>query len=254
MALQEELEIQGNYLFKYRSYFPIIVVVAGLFVYYFSYRNNVLFDLTYANEKFVFHHWYHWLCLGVATLGQLIRIYIVGYTPANTSGRNTKKQIADELNTTGIYSMLRHPLYFGNFFMWLGLIMLTLNLWFILCFCLAYWIYYERIMFAEEQFLRGKFKEAYLEWAEKVPPFIPKVKNYQKPKYNFCWKKVLKKEKNGVFALFLLFLIPEQIIEFDVYGTLFQHSWMMYPTIVSGILYFILKFLKYKTNFLVENN
>jgi len=83
-------------------------------------------------------------------LGLFIRAYAVGHTPANTSGRNTKEQLADELNTTGIYSMVRHPLYLGNFFMWLGAAVLTKNGWFIVAFILLYWIYYERIMFAEE--------------------------------------------------------------------------------------------------------
>ena len=33
MALKEEMESQGNYLFKYRSYLPIILLIIGLFVY-----------------------------------------------------------------------------------------------------------------------------------------------------------------------------------------------------------------------------
>ena len=50
----------------------------------------------------------------------MIRIYTVGTTPAGTSGRNRDKQIAEKLNKTGVYSIIRHPLYLGNLLIWLG--------------------------------------------------------------------------------------------------------------------------------------
>jgi hypothetical protein len=33
MALQEEMEKQGNFLFKYRGYLPLIIVAIGLAVF-----------------------------------------------------------------------------------------------------------------------------------------------------------------------------------------------------------------------------
>ena len=55
--------------------------------------------------------------------------------------------------------------------MWLGLCLLTQNLWFTISFILIYWVYYERIMFAEEAFLTKKFGDTYLEWASRRPLF-----------------------------------------------------------------------------------
>jgi protein-S-isoprenylcysteine O-methyltransferase Ste14 len=107
-------------------------------------------------------------------------MYFIGHTPKNTSGRNTKGQIAEELSTTGVYSICRHPLYAGNFLMWLGIAMMTESVAFIVMFCLAFWLYYERIMIAEEQFLRKFFSMAYLIWAEKTPAFIPNLKDWKK--------------------------------------------------------------------------
>ncbi|WP_317038972.1 hypothetical protein ACF3NR_05840 [Vaginella massiliensis] len=52
-----------------------------------------------------------------------------------------------------MYSMVRQPLYLSNFLMWIAPAMLTGNFWFIVAFCLFYWVYYERFMYAEEQFL-----------------------------------------------------------------------------------------------------
>ena len=148
---------------------------------------------------------FEYFCLFIALFGLVIRSYTVGHTPANTSGRNTEGQLADTLNQTGIYSTVRHPLYLGNFFMWLGVAMLTENLWFIIAFIFIYWVYYERIMYAEEQFLRSKFGLTYTTWAGSTPAFLPRFSQFVKPSLPFSWKKVLKKEKNGLVAVFMLF-------------------------------------------------
>jgi len=199
MALQSELQIQGNFLFKNRSYLPLIFLVVGFGVYLYGEHNEIDEAENFLKEYFEF------ICLSSCLLGFLIRIYTVGHTPKHTSGRNTKVgQIADQLNTTGLYSLVRHPLYVGNFFMWLGIAMLTENLWFIIAFVLLYIVYYERIMYAEEQFLIAKFGKQYTEWSKKTPAFVPDFKCYNKPKHPFNLKKVIKQEKNGLVAIFLL--------------------------------------------------
>lgn len=114
MALQEELERHGNWLFKRRSNLPLIILVVGLYVHWHTETHPGVFIL----EDTCYEIYYETCCLIIALLGLALRIYTVGYTPANTSGRNTEQgQVADKLNTTGIYSAVRHPLYLGNFFM-----------------------------------------------------------------------------------------------------------------------------------------
>jgi uncharacterized membrane protein YukC len=190
-------------------------------------------------------------------LGLIVRIYTVGYTPANTSGRNTKDgQVADELNTTGIYSIMRNPLYLGNFLMWLGIAMLTANIWFVVSFCFLYWVYYERIIFAEEQFLRKKFGEVYLNWTQVTPVFFPKFSKYKKPAYSFSWKKVMKKEKNGLAALFIVFTIfyvVERLINNIIHNSpepILQFNYITIGCIVTCVLYIILKIFKKYTKIL----
>ncbi|MPN03752.1 hypothetical protein SDC9_150984 [bioreactor metagenome] len=184
----------------------------------------------------------------------LIRIIAVGHTPANTSGRNTKTQLADEINTTGIYSTVRHPLYLGNFFMWAGAVILIANIWFSIVFILAYWIYYERIMYAEEQFLRRKFGQPYLDWAAATPAFIPSLKNHVKSKYPFSFKKILKKEKNGVFAIFILLFIFHNIrYSFDFMAIKVENNWILWLTLLTGVIYLVLKLLKKYTKVLDES-
>jgi hypothetical protein len=137
-------------------------------------------------------------------LGLVIRALTIGYTPRGTSGRNTKAgQVAEVLNTKGMYSLVRHPLYLGNFFMWLGIMIYVGNLWFTVVCCLLYWLYYERIMFAEEGYLRVKFGQSYLDWSVDVPSFWPRNLKWKSPDVDFSVRNVLKREYNGFFAVFL---------------------------------------------------
>jgi len=239
MAFQEELRKQGDFLFKYRSFLPIIILLVGLAVFVFSVLGRI------ENSDIWTFRAYPYICLAVSILGLIVRIVTVGFTPKNTSGRNTKTgQVADELNTSGIYSTLRHPLYLGNFFMWLGVAMLTQNTWFIVAFVLFYMVYYERIMYAEEAFLRIKFGQAYLDWAEHTPAIIPSFRSRKKAKYPFSILKVLKREKNGLWAVFLLFWI------FDMTGHMISEgiampnvTFWLYGAVASTLFYLIIKLL-----------
>lgn len=242
MALIEEMDQQGKFLFRYRSFLPIVFLFSGLGVFAYQVVNGTYPDLGQ-------NYWYFSLFVGF--IGLLVRIYTVGHTPANTSGRNTAAgQVADQLNTTGIYSLLRHPLYLGNFLMWLGVAMLSANLWYLVAFVFMYWVYYERIMFHEEAFLRNKFGQPYLTWAEKTPAFILKLARPTKPKYPFSIKKVIKKEKNGVAAMFVLFYLFEVVQNLIVnHGTfVFEKTFWFYGAVISSVLYLILKLIKKYTN------
>lgn len=248
MALQEEFEQQGVWLFRYRSYLPLIILLIGTILY----LRTEIYPETFFLEETPYEIYFEISCLAISLVGLGIRIYTVGYTPKNTSGRNTADgQVADTLNTTGIYSIVRHPLYLGNFLMWLGPALITGNFWFVIAFALFYWVYYERIMYAEEQFLRNKFGKTYTDWAANTPAFIPNIKNFVKNDLPFSWKKVVKKEKNGLFALFLVFAV------FDVLGELIENEtqfnyFIIAACVFTALLYVILKILKKKTHILDE--
>ncbi len=209
MPLREEFRIQGDFLFKYRSYLPILIILAGLTVYVRSLPN---FD---PSKTMILEL----ICLFICLLGLMIRFVTIGYSADNTSGRNTNEgQIADYINTTGPYSIVRHPLYVGNYFMWLGIACFTRNFWFIVAFTLLYWLYYERIMYAEEEFLRDKYGKRYSDWASAVPAFIPALGQWQKPNLRFSWVKVIRQEKAGILNLFLVILIFKLIEVYFFHG------------------------------------
>ncbi|MFD2586207.1 methyltransferase family protein [Croceitalea marina] len=237
MALQEELKTQGDFLFKNRSYLPLIILVIGLSVFIHSEYQNKIID-NRIPELF------NYIWLSISLFGLYIRVVTVAHTPKNTSGRNTKEgQIAEQLNTTGIYSIVRHPLYLGNFFMWLGVAMLTNNTWFVIAFILLYAFYYERIMYAEESFLIQKFGDTYLDWAKNTPAFIPSFKYYQKAKYPFSIKKALKKEKNGLAAVFLIFWVFSFTGKM-VKGKAIEFEFWFYGALASTMIYIVLKIVK----------
>ena len=98
--LVNEFEQQGLRLFRWRSYLPAVFLgLAALAIWL---------------HPGVIPRWWQVVSLAVGLLGLLVRILTVGYTPKNTSGRNTAEgQVADSINTTGMYSMVRHPLYVG---------------------------------------------------------------------------------------------------------------------------------------------
>lgn len=179
------------------------------------------------------------IALYIGLFGILLRLYAVGFTPKNTSGRNTSEgQIADELNTTGLYSLTRNPLYVGNFFMWMGLVFDIGAIWFLLLFIFVFWIYYERIVFAEEVFLRKKFKKSYLQWASETSVFIPKKFNYIHPKKSFSWKKIVIKEKSTILMFFLVFFILQQFSAFFEFNTTqIEFSQITYGFLASIVLY-----------------
>ncbi|MBN1951876.1 MAG: DUF1295 domain-containing protein [Bacteroidales bacterium] len=249
MALQEEFEQQGNWLFRRRSYIPFLVIAAGIPVY--------LWVSSYSEDFFLkgsdFAPVYDWICVLISLLGLAIRVYTVGHASKNTSGRNVKEQVADSLNTSGIYSVVRHPLYLGNFFMWLGPVMFTGHIWFIVAVCLFYWIYYERIMYAEEQFLRRKFGDSYLSWSEGVPAFMPAFRKFRKSKLGFSWKFVLKKEKNGLAAVFIIFCLLDVLGEL-VTGYMEFNYVLMALCFLTSLFYLVLKYLKHKTQVLNESD
>ena len=241
MALIEELNKQGNTLFKHRSKLPIPFAIIGLMIYLF----NIKFG---GKEEHTMLFEIGCLCIGLG--GQIIRAITIGYTPKGTSGRNTEKQVAEQLNTKGMYSIMRNPLYLGNFFMWFALILFIDCHWFSILFILCFWMYYERIIFAEEFFLSKKYGETYLNWTRQTPVFLPKINNWEKPSLGFSFKNVLKREYSGFFALFFCFALFDILEQYTRYYSWELDPFWMNALIISGLISLSLRTIKKYTQFL----
>ena len=94
------------------------------------------------------------------------------------------------------------------------------RLWVSVLFIIAFWLCYEKIMFAEEEFLRKKFGEQFEEWASKTPAFWPRFRNWKSAESPFSLKRVLKKEYSGFFAIIASFTGLEIIGDIVVEGKL----------------------------------
>jgi len=245
MALVHSFEKNGNILFKYRGQIPVILFLMSIPTVYFT-------DYKIVNSNHTLDLILFITCILFSFSGQVIRAIAIGTSSKHTSGRNTKEQVADALNTKGIYSTVRHPLYLGNYFMWIGIVMFTYNIWFVLVVSLLFWLFYERIMFAEERFLEGKFGQDYVDWSMKVPPFWPSMKNYIKTEIPFSMKTILRREYSGITATIIGFVFVAFLRNWFTIG---QPRFKIVYAIVfaSGLLIsLVLRTLKHKTNVLFE--
>ncbi|MCK5029663.1 MAG: DUF1295 domain-containing protein [Bacteroidales bacterium] len=240
MSLVEEFDKKGNWLFKYRSFLPVVLYPLATLVLLFDNSQDLkLSELSWSI-----------ICLSISLLGLLVRILVIGFMPKGTSGRNTKEQIANTLNSKGIYSVIRHPLYLGNYLMWLGIILYVNNFWFTIVCSLLFWLYYERIMFAEEQFLKGKFGDQYLKWSLTAPPFFPKFKGWINADLEFSFKNVLKREYNGLFATGISFAYLNVLKNYLATKEFHITDFWLYTFSVTLLLFIILRTLKKKTKIL----
>lgn len=200
MPLKEKLESVGNWLFKWRSFLPLLTI--GLFL--IAMRR---FSYT-AGEHYPDLLW-EGVCFAVSLFGLAIRVFTVGFVPKGTSGRTTNKPRASTLNNTGMYSIIRHPIYTGNFFVWLGFSMWPRSLFLVISLALLFLIYYWLIILAEETILRKKFGNTFIEWANRTPLLFPRFKNWRKAALPFSLKTVLKREYSTFFAIIAIFTCLE---------------------------------------------
>ena len=150
------------------------------------------------------------LAITMVVVGEVIRILTVGFVPRGTSGRNTKNgQIAEVLNTSGLYSLVRNPLYLGNSLMYLGIALYTQQIWLVAVLALTLALYYERIIAAEEDFLHIKFGAPYAEWARRTPAFFPRLGGGQRPDLPFSLRTVIRREHASILGGFLALYLVE---------------------------------------------
>lgn len=235
MRMNEAFIKEGGWLFQWRSYVPLALAVVLL---------TALSHFTYPYQSHVLDTAWDFLALGISLFGLVIRIVTVGFVPRNTSGRNTKGQVADAINTTGMYSILRHPLYFGNFWIWFGASLFPRIWWCTLIVTLAFLLFYERIIFAEEEFLHRTFGTAFDEWAARTPAFWPKFRSWQPPEMPFSVRSVLRRENSTLFGIMSAFMIMETVGTVVVEHELnFDAVWIVLFSI-SAALYLVLKVMK----------
>ena len=192
MKLLDQLVQDGDRLFRWRSYLPLVlipVVIAGVIT------SAPPFS-TRAGERL-----WEYLSIAVALAGLALRVWAVGSAPPGTSERSTVDPRASQLRTTGPYSVVRHPLYVANGLMAFGLSLFP-GIWYLpIILVLAALLYYERIAIREEAFLANRFGAGFEAWSSRTSALWPSSKPYTQSAIPYSWKKVLRHEFHGLLVI-----------------------------------------------------
>ena len=113
-----------------------------------------------------------------------------------------------------------------------------------------FWIYYERIIFTEEEFLIEKFGENYIDWANKTPFFFPSFKLWKKSDLSFSFKKVLKQEYPGLFGLVSCFTLIHFLKNLILQNRFFISLPWLIIFLFTFLFYLIIRIIKKKTKLL----
>lgn len=185
----------GELLFRWRSYLPL-AVVAGLIYGLYEFGPTGIGDLR------------SWVLGGLvlAALGLGLRLYAVGHAPRGTSGRH-RRQHAEQLNTFGIYSVVRHPLYVGNVLVWTGVSLTSGWLPGALASAGAGILMFALIVRHEDQYLRRHFGSEFEEWASVTPAFVPRPRLWRVARRPFRWATAVASEYSTLHSIGLMALI-----------------------------------------------
>lgn len=221
----------GDFCFTYRGlqFLPYFLVILAEFNHLKQVNESIPFEI---------------FCFGITLFGVLIRILTIGFVAENTSGRNVEGQFAETLNTQGIYSIVRNPLYLGNFFIFLGVAVMTESWEIIVANTLLMTIIYTLIILREEEYLYDKFGDEYKNYADNVNCIIPSFKNFKMASRHFSLRKVFKNEHDTWLTTLLAFIGIELIRGYFEFHTLFMHQLWIAVSIFILLIWTVTKILK----------
>ena len=151
----------GNFFFRYRSYTPIPIL---LFLLIFAEPSALSF----------------FSGLAIVLVGESLRLWSIRY--AGSATRTSGSVGADELVTTGPYGHTRNPLYLGNFLISMGLVVMAWPFMPVFLFVAAGLVIfqYSLIILVEEEFLRNKFKQEFLDYEKHVPRILFRISSWNR--------------------------------------------------------------------------
>jgi protein-S-isoprenylcysteine O-methyltransferase Ste14 len=195
------LERLGRWLFRWRSFTPIPLLVAAAALLWRSRGGGGR----------------GWIAVAIAfcASGQALRAWVLGQVRDGSSGQN-ERLIATELNTTGPYAHTRNPLYLGNFLITVGLCFAAHEVVLLILVAVLFALQYRAIIAAEESFLRDRFGAPFDEYRRAVPRFWPRFsgRGMATPR-PWSWRRALRKEHNPFAAwaiLLVALLASDQIV------------------------------------------
>ncbi len=183
----------GKFLFKYRSFLPVPYFLFLLFVMDFNWFNFSIGTL-------------------ITLFGLLIRFFSQGFAGDWMRENDVR---ADYILDGGLYSILRHPLYLGNFFIGFGFTFISdfYPVSLLSLYSFVFFVYYYLIVLEEEDYLGKKFGEKFIKYRKKTPAILPNFCKWEKDRF-FC-KRSLDFEKSTystVAFILVAFLVKGLLI------------------------------------------
>ena len=172
----------GQWLFRHRSATVIPILICVVYLY----------------EK------PHWLALLLVLLGELIRWQAVSVIGSRS---RTRQNDVGGLCTTGLYSVSRNPLYVGNGFLWLGVLLFVGKLVIIIPSVLVLYLQYHLIIRWEESMLRKVHGEVYNQYCRQTNRYwqwygyVPRQKT--------SWRTTFRSERATLLSITGVFVLLE---------------------------------------------
>ncbi len=128
--------------------------------------------------------------LAVTSAGLVLRLWACGHL---------KKE--KELTTSGPYRYTRNPLYLGNVFIGIGVVISSNSWWAVLIFAIYFLVFYPVIILEEKSRMQKLFPLQYSQYSKNVPLFFPNFRlSWPKSPRKFSWQ--LYKHNKETRALF----------------------------------------------------
>jgi protein-S-isoprenylcysteine O-methyltransferase Ste14 len=224
----------GDACFRFRaiSVVPVILLILFIFHPLDAGRFNPILNL---------------LGFLIALAGAATRIVAAGFAKPFTSGRENYLK-AESLNTSGVYSIVRNPLYVGNFLVYNGVLVAYSSPSALAFFNVFFILNYYFIIQSEENYLRGQFGDAYREYLKAVPRVIPRFGLYRRNDHPFNPARAVGKEKNTTLYWVFFYAVALLVKQYKLNQGAIEHFWWhAVPVLALFVLNLILNAVK-KTN------
>ena len=184
----------GGWIFRYRDYTPVPILVFLLLESRFSWSSFLI-----------------GVCFTL--FGEMIRFN--GVVHIGAVSRTRKLTLGAQLVETGPFGVSRNPLYIGNFFIALGVVFLTGVYWFVPLYVILFFVQYYPIVIWEEANLLKTFGDTYINYCHKIPRWIPRsgFRDLLPPNWGYFTQNeksirdAIRSERNTLLAILLVSIL-----------------------------------------------
>lgn len=165
--------------------------------------------------------------------GTFLRMVARGHKKAHS-------QKSQSLVTTGVYSVVRNPMYLGTFMIGTGFTLIVWPWWAVPIFGVVFYLRFKRQIRKEEKFLSGMFGDQYQRYCDQTPRLFPSFQTmlHVRPRKIFDFREAWStKEKSGLVFWPLLALALSSLQQWLVYHHV--DLYLMIFVLVAAILTFM---------------